>query len=838
MRSIWKTLPVAAFLVTGIFFANAQKGPEKNWNSAKILLQIEKMKHVGRVLYIAAHPDDENVDLISYLVNVKGFETTYLSLTRGDGGQDLLGPEVREELGIIRTQELLMARSVDGGHQLFSRANDFGFSKTAAETFHIWDRDAVLSDIVWAIRNFKPDIIITRFSPTYTKTHGHHQASAILAQEAFTAAADPTRYPEQLKYVSTWQAKSIFWNTSYWFFRDKKFDTTGLYHDNISVYIPMLGKSVNELAAEAESMHKSQGNGSTADMEDRTEYFTYMQGQKPDSKDIFSEVADDWKSIKGCEKVPAMLDEIAAKFNIENPAASLSELQQLYTLLSNNKGNYLVDAKLKDLQQIIMQCAGIYTEAISKNKFVAVGDSMHVSLNVVTQTKQAGIAQIRSSLMVDGKSICSLTRDTGMKKYISIPLNAPLSDSVHIGGPYWLEEEPGVGMYKVDNQLLRGLPQNPYQVVVHVKIDLGMMQGQPIEYDIPVFYKNVDPVKGEQYSLVHIVPPAVANPQEKLLVFNSSEPKELTVQVKSFTKGNAIVKLNTPDGWKVTPPSTNIDMQGNGEEQLLKFSVTPPVNASSAEIAIEVLAGNHTYNRSSELISYDHIPEQLLLPKSIIKAERINVVTTNKTIGYIVGAGDELPEILKQLGYRVEIIPAEKLATADLKKYDVIIAGIRAYNTVNELKYNNERLLDYVKNGGTYIVQYNKNFDLVTDKIGPYMLHPSNTRTTEEDSKVVFLNKDNPLLNKPNKITDADFSGWVQERGLYYPDKWDTAHYVPLLEMGDSGENPVDGSLLVTQYGKGYFVYTGLAFFRQLPAGVTGAFRLFVNLIELGKSEK
>ena len=342
MRYNWKVLPVACFIVTGIFCAHAQKTPEKNWNSAKILHELEKMKHVGRVLYIAAHPDDENVDLISYLVNVKGFETTYLSLTRGDGGQDLLGPEVREELGIIRTQELLMARSVDGGQQLFSRANDFGFSKTAAETFHIWDSAQVLSDIVWAIRKLKPDIIITRFSPTYTKTHGHHQASAILAQEAFTAAADPSRYPEQLKYYGTWQAQSIFWNTSYWFFRNNKFDTTGLYHTNVDTYLPLLGKSINEMAAEAESMHKSQGNGSTADFEDRTEYFTYMQGKKPDNRDIFSEVTDSWKTINGCENVPKILDSIINNFDPKNPGASLISLNQLYTIFSNHKDNYIV----------------------------------------------------------------------------------------------------------------------------------------------------------------------------------------------------------------------------------------------------------------------------------------------------------------------------------------------------------------------------------------------------------------------------------------------------------------------------------------------------------------
>ncbi|MGP8216324.1 MAG: PIG-L family deacetylase [Bacteroidia bacterium] len=840
----WRILPVTFFMITGIFFAGAQKTPQKNWNSARILHELEKMRHVGRVLYIAAHPDDENVALISYLVNVKGFETAYMSLTRGDGGQDLLGPEVREELGVIRTQELLMARSVDGGEQFFSRANDFGFSKTAAETFHIWDSMEVLSDIVWTIRKYKPDIIITRFSPTYTKTHGHHQASAILAQEAFTDAANPDKFPEQLQYVDPWQAQAIFWNTSYWFFRDKTFDTAGLYHNDIGLYLPLLGKSVNELAAEAESMHKSQGNGSSPDRQDRMEYFTYLQGRKPEGRDIFSDVYDRWKRIKGCEEVPELLEDIVNKFDPENPAASLAKLGELYNFLLNYRDNYLVASKLEDLKEIILQCSGLYTEAISTKEFVAVGDSINISLNVAEQSDISADMQVDyASLLIDGKKLCTLKDTRGASqlkigayptshKYESIKAACYIPDSTSISGPYWLEEDPEVGMYRVDNQLLRGLPQNPAQVEIFVVYTNGLTQ------TLPVFYKNVDPVKGEQYSLVRIVPPAVANPQEKLLVFNTGKAKDLSIKVKSFTKGTSKIILNAPAGWTISPPFSYVDMQGDGAEQLLKFSVTPPANASSADIDIEVDNGSHVYNRSSELISYDHIPEQLLLPKSRVKVERMDVATTNKTIGYIVGAGDDIPDILKQLGYKVEIIPAEQLATINLDKYDVIIAGIRAYNTVNELKYNNGRLLDYVKNGGNYIVQYNKNFDLVTDKIGPYMLHPSNTRTTDEESKVTFLNKDNPVLNTPNKITDDDFEGWVQERGLYYPDRWDTVNYVPLLEMGDEGEKPVDGSLLTCTYGKGHFSYTGLSFFRQLPAGVSGAFRLYANLIELGKNEK
>lgn len=841
MYKILKRLLVAAFISTGIFNAGAQKAPEKNWNSARILHELDKMRHVGRVLYIAAHPDDENTHLISYLVNVKGIQTAYMSLTRGDGGQNLIGPEVREELGVIRTQELLMARSVDGGQQFFSRANDFGFSKTAAETFHIWNRNEVLSDIVWVIRNFKPDIIITRFSPTYAKTHGHHQASAILAKEAFSAAADSTKFPEQLKYVGTWQAQSIFWNTSFWFYRGEKFDTAGLYHTNIGTYMPLLGKSVGEMAAESRSMHKTQGFGSSARRGDIEEYFVYMAGKKPAGRDILGGVNTDWSRIKGCENIPVLIENIINRFDMKNPAKSIGSLESLYNKLSAYKDNYLVAARLQQLQDIILQCAAIYTEATSNKEFLPVGDSVNVSLNVIGQNKTINVG-VNASLVIDGNKIAAITGGGNLKpnEEKTFKTAAIVPENTHISGPYWLEEEPTVGMYRVDNQLLRGLPQNPQQVVMHVSYILSnsSVHSFTIERDIPVFYKTVDPVKGEEYAVARIVPPAVANPEDKLLLFTNSNTKQLTVKVKSFSKENARIKANILPGWKISPPYFDIDMPGGGNEQSVVFTVTPPANEQTAYVNFTIKIGKHNYTRSSEIISYDHIPTQLLLPESTVKLTRMDIVTHPKLIGYIEGAGDDMPQMIRELGYKVEMISPEQIATANLSKYDAIISGIRAYNTVNELKYNNYRLMNYVKNGGNYIVQYNKNFDLITDSIGPYMLHPSNTRTTEEDAKVVFINKDNPALTTPNKITEADFNGWVQERGLYYPDTWDTTHYTPLLAMADSGEKPAKGSLLIAKYGKGNFVYTGLAFFRQLPAGVPGAFRLFANLIELPANGK
>lgn len=862
-----KTLLVIPGIVWGLGSSIAQKTPEKNWSTSRIEHELEKMKHVGRVLYIAAHPDDENTQLISYLANVKGVDVAYMSLTRGDGGQDLLGPEVREELGVIRTQELLMARATDGGQQFFSRANDFGFSKTANETLHIWDSAEVLSDIVWVIRQFKPDIIITRFSPTYKKTHGHHQASAILAQVAFDDAANPDKFPEQLKYVNTWQAQSLFWNTSFFFFRDKDnaFDTTGLYHTNIGVYMPLLGEWTGEMAAESRSMHKSQGMGSMPRRGDNMEYFVYMKGEKPAGRDIFSDYNWGWDTIKGCENVPAMIDKCEKDLNDTNRLACLEDLGKLYYYLKPHAGNYLVTAKLKQLDDILLQCAGIYNEAISTQKFLTPGDSINVDFSAITPYLPNVV--LSASLMVDGKEIAKNAYPTPLIESESntLRLNGIISDSIPVTGPYWLEEPSTVGMYKVDDQLLRGLPQNPMQVKVHVSYSIRWdilvsdsieTHSIKIQKDIPVFYKYTDPLKGETYSLARIVPPAVIIPQQKLLVFTNNKPKEFSIKVKSFKTGKASLMLSIPAGWSLNPADSNmaispapensghkaytssmdVMLNGNGAEQTFNFKLTPSdYAANDAPILLGLVMNGHFYNRSFEDINYAHIPEQILLPKSEIRVEKMNVITHPKLIGYIEGAGDDVPQMLREIGYRVEIIPASQLATANLSKYDAIIAGIRAYNTVDRLKYDNARLLEYVKNGGNYIVQYNNNFRLVTDSIGPYYLHPANIRTTEENCKVTLLNTNNPALNTPNKITEKDFDGWVQERGLYYPDKWDTTHYVPLLEMNDTGEPPTKGALLVTKYGKGNFVYTGLVFFRELPAGVPGAYRLIANLIELEK---
>ncbi|HSY75306.1 MAG TPA: hypothetical protein VK890_00530, partial [Bacteroidia bacterium] len=588
------------------------------------------------------------------------------------------------------------------------------------------------------------------------------------------------------KYVQPWQATSIFWNTSTFFYQDNKLDTAGLYYTNIGTYMPLIGKSVGEMAAESRSMHKSQGFGVSARRGDIMEYFVSLAGKKPDNRDIFNVTNWDWSRIRGCEDIPGYID-MLNQMDAAHPSYLLEKLGTLYTELSRHADNYLVQSKIKQLQNIILQCAGVYTEAISAKQYIPPTDSINVSLGSVSPDCKVIIS---ATLLIDGKEVAKMDNPSTLapNTFKTINLKGIVPENVNITGPYWLEQEPTVGMYKVDDQLMRGLPQNPPQITVHLsysieetdatkKTHLPAPTHEPItfEQDIPVFYKNTDPVKGEIYSLARIVPPAVIIPQEKLLVFADDKPKELVVKIKSFKKGWYPIEISEPRYWSIKNYKDtatevknknirnegipvafieNIQLKGDGTEQTLTYWVQPNEYAQTSEININIgKIDGPKYNRSFEDINYDHIPEQMLLPKSKVKVVRMDIKTHPKLIGYINGAGDDIPAALKEMGYKVEMIAPSQIATVNLSKYDAIIAGVRAYNTIDRLKYDNGKLMDYVKNGGNYIVQYNNNFRLVTDSIGPYYLHPANVRTTEEDSKVTFLNPTNPALNTPNKIT-------------------------------------------------------------------------------------
>lgn len=834
MHLIYRLLLVT-LLITNI--CNAQ-APKKS-SSSDIFLSLQKLNFLGKALYIAAHPDDENTRLISYLSNNVKAETAYLSLTRGDGGQNLIGPELSELLGVLRTQELLAARSIDGGKQFFTRAKDFGFSKHPNETLKIWDKDLVLSDVIWIIRNYKPDVIINRFdhrSPG--TTHGHHTSSAMLSVEAFDLANNPAIFPEQLKLTSIWQPKRLFFNTSWWFYgNQEKFDNadkTNLLSFDTGVYYPNLGLSNNEIASLASSQHLCQGFGRLTSRGSETEYIELLKGDLPKNKeDIFDGINTTWSRIDGGQAIGDILYKIEQNFNFKNPSIHLPELLSAYELLQKSKDQHWKNLKSQELLQLIEAVTGLYLEASAVDETAFPGANLPVNIEAIN----------RSNASITLKSVSfspESTKDSSIilvnNKKINFPLQLSLPKNTSFTNPYWLNDKSTLGTYTVAHQKLIGLPETPNAYTVYFNLDFD---GKAIQIKKPVIYRYSKPDKGELYQPFEILPQATASFKDKVLIFSNGNSKQVPVVVKA-NKDNAKgeVQFCFSKGWKVDTETKPFDILKKGDEQTLLFTLTPPDVEDESYISPIVKIDGQEISKELTIIAYDHIPKQSVLMPSETKVVRLNIKKAGQNIGYIIGAGDNVPESLEQIGYTVHTIDPLSITTASLDKYDAIVMGIRAYNVVPELKFKQKSLLDYVKNGGTLIVQYNTagRWDKQFETIAPYSLTLSNDRVTDENADVTLLAKNHSLLNYPNTITSKDFDGWIQERGLYFPDSW-SKEFMPILGMNDEGETSKTGSLLVASYGKGNYIYTGLSFFRELPAGVTGAYKLFANMLSIGKDK-
>lgn len=826
-----KVLLLLSFLLISLTI-NAQK-PQK-LTSNQIYEKVQKLNFLGSALYIAAHPDDENTRLIAYLSNHEKARTGYLSLTRGDGGQNLIGPEMRELLGVIRTQELLAARGVDGGEQRFSRANDFGYSKHPDETLKIWDKDKVLADVVWAIRTFKPDIIINRFNHrTPGTTHGHHTSSAMLSVEAFNLANDKSKYPEQLQYTDTWKPNRLFFNTSWWFYGSQekfaKADKSKMLSFDIGTYYPLKGLSNNELAAIASSQHLCQGFGRLTTRGTQTEYVEFLKGDFPkDKKDIFSGINTTWNRVVGGGEIGDILYDVEQNFDFVNPSKHLPDLLKAYQKVQKLKDEYWKKIKTKELKEIIEACAGLYLEASAVNSSATPNSTIDVNFEVLNRS---GISMELSSIKIlpENKKI---TKDIDLannaKKTFIETISIP---KISYSSPYWLQKPWSLGMYTVEDQQLRGKPETPRPI--QVQFDL-MIENVSISFVKPVVYRYSKRDKGEIYEPFEVLPKVTTKLLNKVLVFSSEKSQKVTVEVRSGAKNtNGTVALKAPKGWKVIPNEAKFSIAQKGDIQLIDFMVTPTQNESEGVLKAIVKVEGKNYDKELIEINYSHIPKQSVLLPSQAKVVRMNIKKNGTRIGYIQGSGDAIPESLQQIGYEVTELNVNEI-NGNLEQFDAVVVGIRAYNTIKELQFKQKYLLEYVKNGGNVIVQYNTNRRV--DVKAPYSLQLSRDRVTDENTNVTFLAKEHSILNYPNKITEADFDGWVQERGLYFPNKW-SKEYTPILSMHDKGESAKKGSLLVAKYGKGNYIYTGLSFFRELPAGVSGAYKLFVNLLSLKENK-
>jgi LmbE family N-acetylglucosaminyl deacetylase len=819
-----KLLPYLIALIPCISIAQVQP------DAAAIKLKLKKLNFLGSVLYVAAHPDDENTRIITYMANDRLAATAYLSMTRGDGGQNLIGPELRDLLGLIRTQELITARKIDGGKQYFTRANDFGFSKSANETFELWGKDEILSDVVRVYRQFQPDVIITRFPPDERAGHGHHTASAVLAQEAFDISNDANKYPELAKEFGTSQPKALYTNTGRWWNTAINEKTPGIITIDVGGYNSLLGQSYSEIAALSRSQHKSQGFGSRGTRGYQPEFLEFIKGEKA-AKDVFENVNTTWTRVKGSEKVQLLIDKAIKEFNIENPSASIPVVLQLRKEITALQPGIWRTRKLEEVEQLLQDCTGLFICITASQYWVAPGQKTTTTIEVVNRSEsEITLEKIEApAFKFDSVAALQLKKDVVFNvKNIRV-----LDSALNYSGPYWLKEKHNVGLFTVNDPSLIGKPDSDPAVKFNFVFDY---KGEKFSLMKPLEYKETDPVKGELTQPFEIVPQLFLNLSDPVLIFSSASPREVSVRIKSSSDkeltGN--LKLQVPPGWRAEPESIPFTISKRGEEQLKSFKVFPSTVEMAATIQAFAEVNGKIFNRSIQNISYDHIPSQTLLPIAESKVVRLDLKKEGSMIGYINGAGDDIPASLRNMGYQVWMMKDDEVNIENLKRVDAVVLGIRALNTNDRIRHYIGDLLEYVKNGGTLVVQYNTNNNLSLDPFTPFPITLSRNRVTEENAEVRILKPDHPVLNTPNKITPNDFNGWVQERGLYFPEKWNE-NVEAILSMNDKNEKPQDGSLLIAKYGNGYYVYTGLSFFRELPEGVAGAYKLFANIVSLGK---
>jgi LmbE family N-acetylglucosaminyl deacetylase len=828
-------LHLLLFVLFSISLITAQQ-PKKP-TSSEIHESIKKLNFLGSVLYVAAHPDDENTRLISYMSNDVKARTAYLSLTRGDGGQNLVGPEIRELLGVIRTQELLAARGTDGGEQLFTRANDFGYSKHPDETLAIWNKKEVLSDVVLAIRQFQPDVIINRFNHrTPCTTHGHHTSSAMLSVEAFDLVGDKNAYPKQLSRTNIWQPQRLFFNTSWWFYGSRenfeKADKSNLLAVDTGVYFPSSGLSNPEIAALSRSQHKSQGFGSTGSRGSQIEYIEIIKGDLPtDKTNIFEGIDTSWNRVEGGKAIGDILYAVEKNYDFKNPSASIPELMRAYLAIQNLENTHWKNIKTNEVKNIIAACAGLYLEVTANSNHATAGAVIDLNLEVINRSNSKIVLSSiinPNGIKIDKNITLDNNTDFDFKETLEIKTDQNVST------PYWLTKKGTLGMYEVEDNKLIGKPETPRGLNITFNLNI---QNADISFTKAIVYKTNDPVKGEVYKPFEIIPEVSAKISEKVIILDTDNQRDIEVKVKAGRDNiEGYVQIAHPKNWSVFPEKQKVIIANKGQEQRLVFTIVPPKEQSEGFLTPTVYIGDNVYTKELIEIDYDHIPFQTVLLPSQSKIVRLDIKKIGQNIGYIEGAGDVVPESLRQIGYNVAILKPEDISVENLKRFDAVVVGIRAYNTVEELKFKQQLLFDYVAQGGNMIVQYNTNRRLKVDQIAPYDLKLSRDRVTDEFADVTLLATNHDVLNVPNKITSKDFEGWTQERGLYFPGEW-SSEFTPILSMNDEGETPKTGSLLVAKHGKGHYIYTGLSFFREFPAGVSGAYRLFANILSLGKND-
>jgi LmbE family N-acetylglucosaminyl deacetylase len=746
--------------------------------TAAIKQALARLQTTGRVLMIAAHPDDENTAVLAYFARGRSMRTAYLSLTRGEGGQNRIGPEKGYELGVLRREELLAARRIDGAEQFFTSAVDFGYSKSAEEALAKWGHEKVLGETVRIIRQFRPHVIILRFSGTPRDGHGHHQASAMIGKEAFRAAADPKRFPEQLGDAQPWQATRVVWNLFSFtpqMEREARQRTDTVVID-AGEFDPVLGRSPAEIAGLSRSMHKSQGFGSAERRGTQKHYFVHVDGQRA-AKDLFDGV-----STAVSDEAGALLAQAERDFEPGRPERIIPILLQARPLLG---------ARAQEVDETIALCSGLWLDADALQHLATPESEIQVRITILNRSRHAWR---KAHVQVGGAPPVEIP---GPFEY-----NRPVMQTVRARASHATTAE-----FSIDGiRLLR-----------------------------PVLHRYVDPVEGERARKVVAAPPVSVNMPDPALLLPDASSKHIPVQVRAQAAGQkGVLVLRAGPGWKVEPARHDFHLANAGDQEQFWFTLTPPSSPARIKVRAVALVGGREIATGLETISYPHIPPQTLEPPAVRELVRADVRVLARRVGYVAGAGDDIPDALAQIGCEVTMLSPQDLQRRPLGEFDAIVTGVRAYSVHPELQAMQGRLLEYVHGGGTLVVQYNER---PPGDLGPYpiTIYPSGQgRVSVEEAPVEILDPDHPLLAQPNRITAQDFEGWVQERGLYFAKTWDPRYETPIASH-DPGEPPLPGGLLYVRYGKGVYIFTAYAWFRQLPAGAPGAYRIFANLLSAGK---
>lgn len=811
------------FLILTILYISAFGHPSfgQSIPSSQVYHSLLKLKETKRVLYVAAHPDDENTRLIAYLANGEHAEVAYLSLTRGDGGQNLIGKELGIELGQIRTQELIKARQTDGGRQFFTRALDFGYSKDPTETLQNWEKEKVLADVVWAIRKFQPDIIITRFNTIPGVTHGHHTTSAILAEEAFALAGNAQAFPEQLKWVKPWQPKRIFFNA--YNFRGEFEPEVGkkYYAFEVGGYDPLLGKTYHQIAADSRTMHKSQGFGATAGAGNAKDYMEQVGGEEY-SQTPFDGVLNRWEQLPGGKAVLGQLDQMLKTFNFVQPDQNIPALLLLRKLILNlnSKESWVIE-KLEKLDQTIFNALGLEYEYIARKEIGFPGESIKTEL-VLTNPSTTAITEV-SFQVLDTYFIEKSAKENAT---ISLPIEFKIPENTSYSQPYWLENPLDGALFSVPDQPQIGIPFST-QIVGG---DLSFMIGdQQFKFPVQLFYKYNDQVDGEIKQPFTIVPEVDLSVSKDNVFLVSGADPTVTVTVNfrnQFLDGDLDFEGLDPSQFRILSVEDVVFQK----RRVFKVAFLPNGSGKKVITARFTTTAGKQYDQITKQIAYKHIPNLTYFSPASINLIQADWKVSGEKIGYIAGAGDDVPGVLSALGYKLTMIGPGDYSVDYLSQFKAIVVGIRAYNTNSELAANQAALMGYVRAGGKLIVQYNTSSPLLTTQLGPYPFSIGRDRVTVQESPVV-ADFDSPILKGPNPISQEDFGGWVQERGLYFASNPDSKYQAPLT-MQDPREEATTGSLIYAKFGEGSYLYTGISFFRQLPSGVPGAIKLFINLIE------